>query len=122
MSTRLVYPAAEPLSEITFNKGLSSGMPSFDFGHKMSGTWLLLTTLVKIDAIDVTDTLGVLSDGVKGIRVTNSPIDELGLCLHVHSRSLYEQLAILVQSHGLAWPEDLSVVVQTESGFEVIAL
>lgn len=122
MSTRLVYPAATPLSETPFTKGLSSGMPNFATGRKMSGTWALLNLLVEIDAIAVTDTLAVLGDGVNGIRVTDSLIDELGLCLHVHSRSLYKQLVILVESHGLEWPVDLSVLIPTNSGFEVIAL
>lgn len=45
-----------------------------------------------------------------------------GLCLHVHSRSLYKQLCILVESHGLAWPEDLTVFIGVGLESEVIEL
>lgn len=120
MTTRSVYPAADATSEIIFNRKLSSGMPSFQAAAKASKIWSLLNILVTVDLITETDLLDVLDKGCNGVRVATSAADEFSLCLYVHSKSLYAQMCVLVDSHGLQWPEGLAVFIQTQSGLELI--
>lgn len=120
MTTRSVYPAADATSEIIFNRKLSSGMPSFQAPAKASKIWSLLNLLVTVDLITETDLLAVLDKGCNGVRVATSVTDEFSLSLYVHSKSLYSQMCVLVDSHGLQWPDDLAAFIQTQSGLELI--
>lgn len=120
MTTRSVYPAADATSEIIFNRKLSSGMPSFQAATKVSKIRSLLNVLVTIDLLAETDLLDVLDKGCKGVRVATSAADEFSLALYVHLKSLYSQMCVLVDSHGLQWPDDLAVFIQTGSGLELI--
>lgn len=120
MTTRSVYPAADATSEIIFNRKLSSGMPSLQAATKASKLWSLLNFLVTVDLIAETNLLDVLNKGCNGVRVATSAADEFSLSLYVHLQSLYSQMCVLVDSHGLQWPDDLALFIQTKSGLELI--
>lgn len=120
MTTRLVCPAADATSEIVFNCNLSSGMPSFQATTNTSRIWSLLNLLVAIDLIAETDLLDVLDKGSNGVRVATSTPDDFDLALYVHSKSLYSQMCLLVDSHGLKWPDDLVVFIKVATGLELV--
>lgn len=120
MTTRLVCPAADATSEIVLNRNLSSGMPSFQATTNVSRVWSLLNLLVAIDLIAETDLLDVLDKGSNGVRVATSTPDGFNLALYVHSKSLYSQMCLLVDSHGLKWPDDLVVFIKVATGLELV--
>lgn len=120
MTTRLVCPAADATSEIVLNRNLSSGMPSFQATTNASRIWSLLNLLVAIDLIAETDLLDVLDKGSNGVRVATSTPDGFNLALYVHSKSLYSQMCLLVDSHGLKWPDDLVVFIKVATGLELV--
>lgn len=120
MTTRLVCPAADATSEIVLNRNLSSGMPSFQATTNTSRIWLLLNLLIAIDLIAGTDLLDVLDKGSNGVRVATSTPDGFNLALYVHSKSLYSQMCLLVDSRGLRWPDDLVVFIKVATGLELV--
>lgn len=114
MKNRNVF--AEPQSaEYKFNNQLSSGMPATQ-ARRVSPVWSTIRILTLIDTINDKDTLAVLEGMVNGVHVQVGPS---GVELHVHSRSLYSQIQMLLDAHELSFDPDVVIYIGSGAAMSV---
>lgn len=106
MNNRKVFADLQPTGYKVSRK-LSSGMPDTQT-CQMSPGWSTIRILTYIDVIEDRETLAVLEGAVNGVHVR---VGLGGVELHVHSRSLYSQIQVLLDAHELAFDPDVVIYV-----------
>lgn len=106
MNNRKVFADLQPTG-YKISRKLSSGMPDTQ-ARRVSPVWSTIRILTYIDVIEDRDTLAVLKGAVNGVHVQVGPG---GVELHVHSRSLYSQIQVLLDAHELAFDPDVVIYV-----------